>query len=395
MRRAGRRAWSALPVLAAVLSIALLSCAGLLPPTPGFYETTPAERAGPPGSLIRTEPMVGAPLDAAASRILYRSVGLQGEPIAVSGVLVVPPGPAPAGGRPIVAWAHPTTGVVPACGPSRSALVFQMIQGVREMVRRGYAVVATDYPGLGTPGPHPYLVGVSEGRAVLDSVRAARQALGDQAGDRFAAWGHSQGGHAALYTGLLARDYAPELRLVGVAAAAPATELGTLLNDDIGTLAGKNITAMTLWSWTRVFQAPLAGIVDAEALPVIDRLAEECIESPLDIPLRRMTSRSLQQRFLTVSDFTAVEPWSRLLRANTPGVLPRDIPVFIAQGSADTIVRPAVTEDYRRRLCQAGSAVRMLVLPGEGHGLVAAHAAIPAVDWMTDRFAGRAAPSDC
>jgi hypothetical protein len=139
-----------------------------------FYVPTEQELAGPPGSIIRTESMAGAPDNAAAYRVLYRSVGLHDEPIAVSGVIVIPTGPEPPGGRPIVAWAHPTTGIVPRCAPSRALFAFQQIQGLRPMVDRGYVVAATDYPGLGTAGPHPYLVGTSEARAVLDSVRAAR-----------------------------------------------------------------------------------------------------------------------------------------------------------------------------------------------------------------------------
>jgi hypothetical protein len=88
----------------------------------------------------------------------------------VSGIVIVPPGPPPAGGWPIVAWAHPTTGVVPHCAPSLALFVFQQIAGSRKLLENGYAIAATDYPGLGTPGPHPYLVGESEARAVIDSV---------------------------------------------------------------------------------------------------------------------------------------------------------------------------------------------------------------------------------
>src|ERR1700722_20811747 len=167
--------------------------------------------------------MMFAPAGAAAYRVLYRSTGLHDEPIAVSGIIVVPPGPAPEGGRPIVAWAHPTTGIVPRCAPSLAIFHFQQMPGLRNMVQRGYVVTATDYPGLGTVGPHPYLVGMSEGRAVLDSVRVARSMPGAGGGMAFAVWGHSQGGQAALYRGILAHSYAPELELVGVAAAAPAT----------------------------------------------------------------------------------------------------------------------------------------------------------------------------
>ena len=162
------------------------------------------------GELIRSEAMAGAPDAATAYRILYRSEGLHGEPIAVSGVVIVPAERPTMTGGPIIAWAHPTTGLVPACAPSLARVFFESIQGLNEMLRQGYVVVATDYPGLGTSGPHPYLVGLSEGRAVLDSVRAARSMTGS--GSAFAVWGHSQGGHAALYAGILAADYAPELK---------------------------------------------------------------------------------------------------------------------------------------------------------------------------------------
>lgn len=154
---------------------------------PDFYVATSAElRPLAPGGLVRAEPRDGAPRGATAYRILYRSTGLHGEPIAVSGVVIIPAGPAPAGGRPIVAWAHPTTSVISRCAPSRARVLFGSIQGLDEMLARGYVAAATDYPGLGTPGPHPYLVGVSEGRAVLDSVRAARLVPNARTSERFA-----------------------------------------------------------------------------------------------------------------------------------------------------------------------------------------------------------------
>jgi pimeloyl-ACP methyl ester carboxylesterase len=135
---------------------------------------------------------------------------------------------------------------VPHCAPSLAIFVFQSMMGLRPMIERGVAVVATDYPGLGTAGPHPYLVGVSEGRAVLDSVRVARLMPGVGGGNRFAVWGHSQGGQASLYTGLLAKSYAPELNLVGVAAAAPVTELVTLMGDDFKTTGGRDDTVVVV-----------------------------------------------------------------------------------------------------------------------------------------------------
>jgi acetyl esterase/lipase len=359
-----------------------------------FYQAKPEEIAGVPGTIIRREPMLlPAPFGASAFRILYRSTGLHDEPVAVSGVVVIPASPAPATGRPIVAWAHPTTGVVPRCAPSLALVVFQQIQGLREMIDRGYVVAATDYPGLGTPQTHPYLVGVSEARAVLDSVRAARIISGAQ--NRFAVWGHSQGGQAALFTGLIAAAYAPDLDLAGVAAAAPATELTTLLGDDINTSGGRNLTSMTLWSWSRVFGAPIDRVVDPVALSTIDLLAGECIESIYDLVLRRRTAAPLEHAFLQVSNFYTAEPWRTLMASNTPGPLPRDVPLLLAQGGADELVRPQVTQDYMKRACQAGDNVQMLLLPKSNHGTIARDAAPSAVDWISDRFAGVSATSDC
>jgi len=360
-----------------------------------FYHATAQELAGPPGSLIRSEPMAFAPAGAQAYRVLYRSVGMQGEPIAVSGVVVVPPGPAPAEGRPIVAWAHPTTGVVPHCAPSLAIFVFQQMAGLRQLIEQGAVVAATDYPGLGTSGPHPYLVGDSEARAVIDSVRAARSLPGVGEGNSFAVWGHSQGGQASLYTGLIAKTYAPELRLVGVAAAAPATSLVTLMGDDFKSSGGKNLTAMTLWSWSRVYGAPIDKVVVPEAMPTVDRLSNECIESIFDILERRRTEKPLEQQFLSVPNIASVQPWRSLAMRNTPGTLPPQIPLFLAQGTTDNIVRPEVTRGYMQRQCKAGGKVAMMWVPGVGHGFVARDSADNAVAWMMDRFAGRPAPSDC
>ena len=165
--------WRAMRYLAALLCAAAFSLpAGAARAQTPFYHATAQELAGPPGSLIRSEPMMFAPAGAQAYRVLYRSVGMHGEPIAVSGVIVVPPGPAPAGGRPIVAWAHPTTGVVPHCAPSLAIFVFQQMAGLRQLIEQGAVVAATDYPGLG-----------HRGSASL-SRRRQRSAGGDQLGAR-------------------------------------------------------------------------------------------------------------------------------------------------------------------------------------------------------------------
>lgn len=360
-----------------------------------FYRAPPSAVAGAPGTLIRQEAIDGAPLGAKTYRVLYRSTGLDNKPILVSGVVIVPPGDPPPGGRPIVAWAHPTSGIVPRCAPSLAIFLFQQIQGLRSFVRNGYVVAATDYPGLGTEGPHPYLVGTSEARAVINSVRVAAGLPGAGGGKKFLVWGHSQGGHAALFTGIVAKAYAPELELLGVAAAAPATDLVTLMNEDIDTVGGKNITAMTLWSWQRVFHANMDKVVDRRALPAVDQLAKECIEGPFDLKTRQRTEQPLERYFLTTKHPSDIEPWHTLLAQNSPGTLPTDIPVFLAQGTDDVIIRPKVTQDYAATLCAAGSKVRVLSMPNIGHGRAAQASTEAMLEWTSARFAGKAVPDDC
>ena len=399
---------AALAVLATTFLISLLF-ASTHEPEHAAQATTPASTADKNfysasdlnlstysnGALIRSEPMPAAPDNASAFRVLYRSTGLHGEPIAVSGVVIVPAGAPPPGGRPIVAWAHPTTGIVAACAPSLARVFFRSVQGLHELLSQGFVIAAPDYPGLGTAGPHPYLVGISEARAVLDSVRVARKIPGSGDGKVFAVWGHSQGGQAALFTGILAHDYAPELELVGVAAAAPATDLATLLAADLDTNGGRNITAMTLWSWSRIYSAPIDNVVTPEAIPVIDRLANDCIERFFDVFTRRGPSRALTRSFLKVKNVSDIEPWHTLLVQNSPGPLPASIPVFLAQGTKDQLVLPAVTQSYYAKLCQSGTPVQFDSLPDVGHLFAARDSVKSTIPWLAARFQHQPAPTTC
>ncbi len=147
--------------------------------------------------LVSSTPMTLAPPGATAYRIKYRSLSGKGQAIEVTGVVIIPLTPAPAQGRPMVAWAHGTFGVAEGCAPSMNPSMFATVAGLTKMIALGYAVVATDYAGLGTPGPHPYLIGVDSAHAVLDSVKAARELPQSALGRQYVVWGESQGGHAA------------------------------------------------------------------------------------------------------------------------------------------------------------------------------------------------------
>ncbi len=136
--------------------LALVVVGGLMVPrlslamVEGFYNASPAELAGPPGSIIRIEPWpVQGIYRARILRILYRSLDPGGRPIAVSGSVIIPDFAIPPGGRRIVAWAHPTTGVARHCAPTLTQTPFDSIAGLTDLVAAGLVVVAPIIPGSG------------------------------------------------------------------------------------------------------------------------------------------------------------------------------------------------------------------------------------------------------
>ncbi len=378
-----------LPALAA-LAIATAQPASAA--ADAFYAPPPDVTKFAPGEIIRSEAISPAPTGARAWKLLYASSGLNGERIAVSGVVIVPVGPPPAGGRPIVAWAHPTTGIAQPCAPSvRGAKVYASIPALSDVISRGYIVVATDYAGLGTPGPHPYLIGKSEGQAVLDSVRAARKWSSD-AGSQYALWGFSQGGHAALFAGQLAASYAPELTLAGVAAIAPATDLSDLLRHagsvDIA------ISAYSLVAWSKVYQLSLDGVVPGGTIPAVKRVAGVCSQTTIDSYKVKFDSLLVKAPFIEPSLYTT-SPWDGLLATNRPGLAPGGAPLFIAQGKTDDLVPSDVTVAFARSACKLGAHVLYEPLADVGHAEIAVRSAPDAIAWIGERFAGKPAGDSC
>jgi acetyl esterase/lipase len=130
-------------------------------------------------------------------------------------------------------------------------------------------------------------------------------------------------------------------------------------------------------------------------MPVVDVLANQCIEGAFDLYIREKMSAPLARIFLSVKNLATIEPWQSLLAQNTAGDLPSDIPVFLSQGTSDGLVLPRVTEAYKQRLCKAGSKVKMLVMPGVSHGFIGYDSANEAADWMAGRVKGSAPPNDC
>lgn len=168
-----------------------------------LFPSTPvvAQRAG---QLISADPVVDTPGGMQAWRVAYWTANSRGQPVRATGMVVAPREAIPPRPRDVLAWTHGSWGVATRCAPSLSPKFWTVSPGL-EGARRGYVVVAPDYPGLGGEGIHPFLAGEDTGRSVLDAVRAAREIPGAAAGSRFAVWGESQGGHASLWTGQIAR----------------------------------------------------------------------------------------------------------------------------------------------------------------------------------------------
>ena len=374
------------------------SAAKALAPGP-FYQPPPALALSAPGAILRSQPLVaGVPAGARGWKILYASTDFQsGRPVAVSAVVFAPA--ARASNVPVVAWAHPTTGIDTPCAPSLLPDAgAARIPGLAALVARGYIVVGTDYPGLGTPGQHPYLVGTSEARAVLDSVRAVRN-LDIGAGTRYAVYGHSQGGGAALWTSVIAATYAPELQSVGTIAIAPASLLAQILDADLRTRAGKILGAMATVAWSRIYPGASLRAVYATpaAVRVATRLSNLCVTTAThDTELAALVSATeLTLSGGLRSGALAAAPWDGIVAQNTVAAARVRGPVLLVQGTADTIVPPAVTGAFRSAMCAAGAVVQYDTMNGVGH-IGAGMQAVPLVlPWFEERFSGMRAPSNC
>ncbi len=347
------------------------------------------------GSLISATPVVETPAGMQAWRIEYWTRSDRDRVVRATGMVVAPREAIPARPRPVLAWTHGTWGVASRCAPSLSAN-FWTTTAALAAVSRGYTVVAPDYPGLGSPGVHPFLAGVDTGRSVLDAVRATRGISGAAAGNRFAVWGESQGGHAALWTGQLARDYAPDLTLVGVAAAAPPTDLIQNLRLSPNKAVLTLFTAYIGYSWSNHYGAPLTTFGGPQTRGIMTRLAQNnCIELHAKPKLGTVLGLvTLQGRWKTL-DLGRVQPWASLARRNSPTTTGFGVPLLIAQNAKDALVAPSVTRNHARALCRGRARVRWIDIAGEGHVTSAKDSASATLAWIGDRFAGRAAPSDC
>jgi len=352
-----------------------------------------AQRAG---TLIGAQSVDDAPPNVRAWRIDYWTSGNRNQPIRVTGMVIAPRDRSTAGPRRVIAWTHGLIGIAKRCAPSLGNTNFTLIPALDDVIRRGYTVVAPDYPGLGSDMVHPVLVGTSEGKSTLDAVRAARAIPEADGGSRFAVWGESQGGHAALWTGQLWSSYAPDLQLVGIAAIVPPTDLHRNFKEGSDARVRALLTAYTATSWSRYYGASMSILGPRSVQNVMTRLADNnCVNFDAKPKLGTIIGIVIAQRAIRNLDLGTKQPWGRLMRENSPSAAAIKVPALIATGTGDTIVAPAVVRDFARSACAAGKTVRFVSVPGGEHGTVARTEAQMTLDWIDARFARGRAPSNC
>jgi alpha-beta hydrolase superfamily lysophospholipase len=365
-------------------------------PTPGPFYATPANPAAPHGTLIAATPFSPAIQGAASYRVVYNSESESGAIIPVSGLIYIPTAAPPPGGRNIVAWAHPTTGVAQGCAPSLEpgATASANIPGLADFIAAGDIVAATDYEGLGEPGTHPYLIGKAEGRNIIDSVLAAKTLPGANPSGNFAVWGHSQGAQAALFAGQIAKSYAPHLDLVGVAAAAPVTDLQGELTEPFDNPTGRLLHAYVYSTWPKTYHIPATSVVAPQAVPAVENTATKCINALGSAIDGIIAARALHPVFLDHPP-QSTPPWPALFAENSPGLEPPGAPLLIVQGGKDPTVEPHWTQTFVAKICARHQPIAYHEFPNATHLSIPAKSTPTVTTWINDRFTGKPPPDTC
>lgn len=393
---------------AGIAAVLLLAAAGSVlaqdgPAGLAFYDIPAPLEASAPGEVIRSRALEGTMALPSAARnhlVMYVSRDPAGQPVAVTGTVSVPPGTPPEGGWPVVVWTHGTTGLAAVCGPSRDDATgpehdyIEVIRGLLDrVVAQGYAVVATDYQGLGTEGFHPFLQGQPNAWNALDMLRAGR-ALEPGIGTRYAVMGHSQGGHADLFTAALGPDDLTGFELVGNVAMAPGSQIAARLDmvrqsDQVELSLPYTVYVLTSYATTHP-EIDLTRILAPTALAAIPELHVQCMNHALTTGF--WSTAIAKDQFLPDADLAA---FLKVAAQNEPGALKIAVPTLILQGDADKTVFPAATDALAEELCAQGNAVDYRVVAGADHDGAMTGGAEVALAFLAGRFAGAEFAPNC
>lgn len=354
-----------------------------------------------PGKLLRTEALSQAQsLDGAANgtRILYSSTdGLSGKaPVVVSGALFVPKGEAPAGGWPLLAWAHGTVGVADICAPSWTGRGPRDVTYLNFWLAQGYAIVASDYQGLGVPGGHPYLATRPAAYSLLDSIRAV-QGGKFPVSRKVVVIGQSQGGGAAFATAGYAAKYGPELDVRGVVATgtpyfSPDAQVALQAarpKDVVDPLLGYNFLAMSLLQQIDPgFR--LDAYISDQALPAARSINQSCF--------RDIAQRISAEKITYAQTYTKTDPTDQLKKAYAlmgyPTLALR-IPIFMGTGGKDRDAPTEMQLNLVSDACAAGSAIESHLYPELDHSGTVNGSTGESSTFVKKAFAGAAISDNC
>ena len=350
-----------------------------------FYDTPEPLPTGKPGELIRSEQVYEYHLSYEAStfRILYHSRSPQGKDVAVSGVVLVPDGTPPAGGWPVIAWAHDFTGSARECAPS---LLKNLNQGplLSMYASLGYAVVASDYAGLGTSFPYAALDTRSNALDVIYSIQAARAAL-PQLGKKWVVAGYAQGANVAVGAAeaggeLSDPNYLGAIAIAGVAdpremferfARGPERSMLVFLAQGI----------KTVFPGFRVEE-----ILTEKAMPLFQYVGHACeTGSGPQVAANELLKPGWQNN-QSVGKFFA---------RNTLGGKPTQGSLLVISGEADTFIPSTLTAGAVTRLCAQKDRVLFVKYPGLNASGVLGDSVSEQISWIRARFSGQPAPGNC
>ncbi|MDH0649803.1 lipase family protein [Pseudomonas sp. GD03858] len=333
-----------------------------------FYTWSKAIPATP-GKLLRSEPLDSAlslPNAASAQRILYTSLdGIDGKtPIVVSGALFIPKGKAPAGGWPVASWGHGTVGVADICAPSWAGRSYRDVQYLDRWLAEGYAIVATDYQGLGVPGGHPLLNNRMAAYGILDAAKAVVAGVPGLA-NKVLIVGQSQGGAGAFAAGAYAATYAPDLGVKG--------SIGTGV---IYTIGAKNVgeqdvnkvdPALAYGFYTLLAAQQYDPSIDPrdfytdKALPLFEQARSSCLSALVsDVVGSGLTPANAKK------DYQGDQLKAWLAQVSYP-TLKLAQPIFIGTGAEDKTPAASTQVALMQDACKAGSVVQGHLYKGLGH----------------------------
>lgn len=359
-----------------------------------FWDTVPAEVAygTEPGDIHWMQEREDAPQGSRGWNVVYASEIQDGDLAYVSGEIYVPKAKR-GGDLPVILWNHETTGVTDACAPSRrdhGPDEFPRIPALDDLLDRGYAVVMSDYPGQGLPGPAYYMSGEPNARASLDVVRAARNLPGLDLGDEIAMYGWSQGGQTTAWASQITGGYAPELDVVGSAVIGPAFNIRdlTLRSMQHTELAGYVIS--TLPGIKAAYpELDYADFLTTEGLAQFPAMAAGCWDV-------WETAATVTNPYLPDAMAEGGPWWNAMTDAQDFDYARiSELPFAMFQGTDDTTTPPWLTLETADAMCEAGVTVDYREVADADHGSSVTAAAEVLPGWFDDRFDGVEADASC